>query len=96
MKIVFSKLAKLELDDAIRFYEMEFDGLGRRFRDEVKKAVVRISEYPTAWSIEKGEVRKWLHKFPCKVLYSNENDHIFIIAIAHQHRRPDYWTDRQT
>jgi hypothetical protein len=25
---------------------------------------------------------------------SIEKDHIFIIAVAHCHRRPDYWVDR--
>ena len=38
MKVVFSSLAKRELSDATDFYEMEFTGLGKRFREEVKKA----------------------------------------------------------
>ncbi len=28
MRVVFSDLAKRELDDATNFYEMEFEGLG--------------------------------------------------------------------
>ena len=95
MKIIFSKIAKQELDDAMRFYEMEFEGLGKSFRAEIKKAALRISEYPNAWSLEKGDIRKCLlHKFPYKLLYSIESDHIFIIAVVHQHRKPDYWVDR--
>ena len=57
MKVVFSKYAKLELEDATHFYELEFGGLGRRFKEEVKKAAIRISEYPKAWSAERGDVR---------------------------------------
>ena len=73
MKVVFSKLAQQEFDDAFQFYEIEFEGLGERFRDEVKKAATRILEYPQAWSIEKGDIRKYiLHKFPYKLLYSIE------------------------
>lgn len=95
MRIVFTKLARQELVDAVQFYEIEFDGLGKRFHHEVKKAVQRISQYPTAWSVESGEIRKCLlHKFPFKLLYSIENDCILIIAVAHQHRKPDYWIDR--
>jgi hypothetical protein len=94
MKVIFSKYAKFELDDAVCFYELEFAGLGQRFSEEVKKAAIRISDYPEAWSIERGEIRKCLlHKFPYKLLYSIESDHIFIIAVAHQHRKPDYWVD---
>ena len=95
MKIIFSKYAKLELEDATHFYELKYEMLGQRFKEEVRQAVIRISQYPKAWTIERGEIRKCLlHKFPYKLLYSVENDHIFIIAVAHQHRKPSYWIDR--
>jgi len=42
MKVIFLKYARQELDDATQFYEMEFSGLGRRFREEVKN--VRYQE----------------------------------------------------
>ncbi len=94
MRVVFSKFAQLELEDATLFYELEFTGLGKRFRQEVRQAAKRISDYPNAWSIERGEIRRCLlHRFPYKLLYSVETDHIFIVAIAHQHRKPDYWID---
>ncbi|MFT5114733.1 MAG: hypothetical protein ACI8P9_004073 [Parasphingorhabdus sp.] len=81
MRIVFAKLAKHELDDAADFYETEFDGLGKRFMFEVKAAVLRIRKC-------------LLHKFPYKLLYSIELDHILILAVAHQHRKPGYWANR--
>ena len=74
---------------------LQMSGLGLKFKEEVGKAVRRIAEFPTAWSIECGEIRKGLlHMFPYKLLYSIEKDHIFIIAVAHQHRRPTYWQGR--
>ncbi len=95
MIIVFSKISKQELDDAINFYELEQSGLGHSFKIEVKKAALLIAEYPKAWSVERGEIRKCLlHKFPYKLLYSIEKDHILIIAVAHQHRKPFYWIDK--
>lgn len=95
MNVIFSEFAKLELEDATIFYEMEYDGLGLRFREEIWKAIKRISDYPMAWSVDTGEIRKYvLHKFPYKILYSIETDHILIIAVAHQHREPDYWIGR--
>ncbi|MBW7898248.1 Plasmid stabilization system protein [Candidatus Brocadiaceae bacterium B188] len=96
MKVIFTNLAKLELEDATAFYELEYLGLGKRFKQEVKKSIKRIIEYPKACSIERGDVRKCLlHKFPYKILYSIEDDHILIIAIAHLHRKPDYWIERE-
>lgn len=92
MRVIFSKYAKHEMEDAIHYYELEYSGLGKRFKEEVRRAALRIAEYPEAWSIEHGGVRKYLlHKFPYKLLYSIEEDHIFVIAVAHQHRKPDYW-----
>ena len=49
MKVIFSTYAKLELEDATHFYELEFEGLGWRFKEEVKKAAIRVSEYSEAW-----------------------------------------------
>jgi len=96
MRVLFSALAKQELDEAADYLEREFDGLGSSFRIEVKLAAERISRHPRAWSIELGEVRKCLlHRFPYKLLYSIESDRILILAVAHQHREPDYWIDRQ-
>jgi plasmid stabilization system protein ParE len=95
MRVIFTRIATQELEDAVRFYDFESAGLGQRFKEEVRKAAVRIAEYPQAWSIERGEVRKCLlHTFPYKLLYSVEEDHILVIAVAHQHRKPDYWVDR--
>lgn len=95
MKVIFSSYARDELEDAFNYLELEFEGLGRRFKSEVRSAAKLIARHPPAWSVERGEVRKCLlHKFPYKLLYSIETDHIFIIAIAHQHRKPDYWIDR--
>ena len=95
MRVIFTKLASQELEDAVRYYELEYSGLGRRFKEEVRKAALRIAAYPQAWSIECGEVRKCLlHKFPYKLMYSVEGNHILVIAVAHQHRNPDYWVDR--
>lgn len=95
MRVIFTRIARQELEGAVRFYELEYSGLGRRFKEEVKKATLRIAEYPQAWSIEWGDVRKCLlHKFPYKLMYSVEEDHILVIAVAHQHRKPDYWVGR--
>jgi hypothetical protein len=95
MNVLFDRLAKLELDDASEYYELEVPGLGIKLKEEVKRGIHRILQYPDAWPIEKGDVRRYLlHHFPYKILYAVEENYIYIIAIAHCHRRPDYWIDR--
>ncbi len=94
-EVIFDRLAKLELDDSTEFYDNQVSGLGKRFRIEVKSGIRRIRENPETWPREKGEIKRYLlHKFPYKILYSIEKDYLYIIAIAHCHRRPDYWIDR--
>ncbi len=96
MPVIFTSLARQELEDAVCYYELEYSGLGRRFGEAVRKAAIMIAEYPEAWSVERGDVRKCLlHKFPYKLMYSVEGNHILIIAVAHQHRKPDYWIGRK-
>ncbi len=95
MKVIFTELAHAELLDACDFYELEFSGLGTRFKQEIRQAIKRIIQFPLAWPTENNDIRKYLlHKFPYKIIYSVEIDHLLIIAIAHQHRKPEYWVDR--
>ena len=95
MKILFDELASLEYQDAIEFYELEVQGLGLRFKEEVKRALRNLIKFPDMGSIEKADIRRCiLHKFPYKILYSNEGELLYIITIAHMHREPNYWINR--
>jgi plasmid stabilization system protein ParE len=94
MKVIFTDFAKFELSETIAFYELEYSGLGKRFKKEVHKSLLRIQQFPLAWPVERNEVRKYImHRFPYKILYSIEKDCILILAVAHQHRKPDYRID---
>lgn len=95
MNIELTAIARQELDDAVSWYEHELPELGQRFFSEVKQALVRISSYPEAFTVERNDIRKCLlHTFPYKILYSIEDNTILVITIAHTHRRPEYWIDR--
>ena len=95
MKIVIAKIAQQEFNEAKEFYEIEQAGLGARFEKEIKKSILRIKQFPSAWPVERGEIRRYfVHKFSYKILYSVQKDKMIIPAFAHQHRKPDYWIDR--
>ena len=95
MVIILNEFAAEELKDAIDFYEIQVKGLGKRFKDEIKFALRAIKKNPDTWPTESDDIKKYiLHKFPYKILYSIENNYIYIIAIAHMHRRPQYWIKR--
>lgn len=96
MRIIFSPQARDEFVDAHRYYERQVTGLGARFRDEVRSTLNRLQTWPLAAPVERGDVRRMvLTRFPYKLLYSVEAGSIYVIAVAHQHRMPDYWTERE-
>ena len=95
MRFKILEQAELELDDAYDYYEYELEGLGRKFLEEFRGGIKRILNHPRAWSPIRDDVRKCvLKKFPYNIIYAIEEDLIIILAVAHQHRRPDYWIDR--
>ena len=60
------------------------------------KTIQRSFSFPKAWSVIEGDIRRSLVKrFPYGVLYSEENDEIYIIAVMHLHRFPGYWKHRK-
>lgn len=98
MKVIFLKVAESELDDAIEYYESEQSGLGTRFRKEVLLSLGRIVEYPSAYQPLSSRVRRCLvAKFPFGIIYQIKQDtnEVLIVAVAHLHRRPDYWLSRR-
>jgi hypothetical protein len=93
MRLEFSPGA--EFSDGESYYERQVPGLGARFRADVRDALKRLSHWPLAAPVERGQIRRMiLSRFPYKLLYSVETDCIYIIAVAHLHRAPDYWVER--
>lgn len=96
MKVRLLAPAQRELVDAIRYYEKERVGLGNEFRQEAWLAVERIRGLPHGWSPLGGNIRRCqLRRFPYGVIYEPLESEIVIIAVAHLHRRPDYWRTRR-
>ncbi len=95
MRIRFLEIAAIELDEAIRYYNCEAPGLGDDFLTEVLKSLDLIARFPKSWHpCSKRTRRCQTRRFPYGVIYQIRAAEILIIAIAHLHRRPDYWRDR--
>ena len=93
----FDPEARTEFLEAIQYYEECQEGLGRRFHLAIESAVQHISEAPFLYRMLKAPFRRYLlPKFPYSIIYSIEPDHIHIIAVAHNKRKPGYWTNRIT
>ena len=96
MRFEFHPEAEADFLEAIGYYEDCEVGLGEDFSLEIHLAVQNILSYPTTWPILEDDVRRYLtNRFPYAVLYSVEPDRIYILAIMHLHRHPDYWKHRR-
>ena len=89
--------ASAELTDAIRWYEQQSAGLGGELFDAITEAIDLIRTHP-----EIGVPRRTrrptrqllVNRFPYNVVYRIRDDDIYVVAVAHTSRRPDYWKHR--
>jgi len=95
MNVLFHPDAELEFNEAIDYYEAIENGLGYDFSLEIVSAIGRVIDFPKAWLVIEGEIRRALVKrFPYGILYAEDQGLIYIIAVMHLHRDPEYWKHR--
>ena len=96
MSFSFHPEAEEEFNKAIEYYENIELGLGYDFAIEVFSTIQRSVEFPKAWAVLEGDVRRSLvSRFPYGILYSKEMEEIFVVAVMNLHRNPDYWKHRK-
>ncbi|MBV9743866.1 MAG: type II toxin-antitoxin system RelE/ParE family toxin [Acidobacteriia bacterium] len=91
----YHEAAEQELLSEIGYLENCAEDLGRRFLTEILKAEDFLVEFPEAAEELLPGIRKYsLRKFRYSLIYVVEQDAIYVLAIAHQSRRPGYWITR--
>ena len=95
MKSAMHPGAREEFLAAIDYYNDAEHGLGMAFYTEVESAIALIESYPDLWTEIGGGIRRCLvRRFPFAILYSREAGHVFVYAIMHTKREPNYWRNR--
>jgi toxin ParE1/3/4 len=96
MKLEILEEAENELNEAVAYYQEIESGLGIRLKEEVRGAIQWIGHNPELPRLRpKGYRRVNLKVFAYYVAYDIWADTIWILAIAHARRRPDYWIERR-
>jgi toxin ParE1/3/4 len=95
--------AAAEVDAAAAWYNDQRDGLGLQFLAAVDGAIEHARAWPQSGTPVEDlpadlVVRRLpVLRFPYHLAYLVvSNDRIHILAVAHDHRRPGYWTSRTT
>ena len=97
VRINYARGVRKEVDDAIDFYDRSRKGLGFQFLTEVESAVESLAVQPLRYACVRGPFRRCLvNRFPYAVIFSYEQsaDQIYILAVMHTSRKPDYWFPR--
>lgn len=95
IELRFHPGAAQELREAARYYERQVGGLGAAFITEIERTTAMILENPGLGAAV------WLHyrrvvvgRLPFTVVYRVRDDVRHVLAVAHHHRRPNYWRTR--
>jgi plasmid stabilization system protein ParE len=95
MTLITLEEAEQDLVESVAYYEAKQSGLGGRLRDEVAATVEWIVRHPELPRLRGKSFRRVnLRRFPHYVAYVIRGDTIWVVAIAHGHRRPEFWTGR--
>jgi hypothetical protein len=96
MRVIRHPEVPQELEAAALWYEERQPGLGGDFLEEYQATLRLILNEPERWHKIRGDNRKLnFHRFPSAIIYSIENDGLYIKAVMDLRRRPFYWKNRQ-
>jgi hypothetical protein len=94
---VFHPEAAAEYEAAGVYYAAIRPALGMQFFEEIEGILLDVRSDPARIPSFQGAVRRhFSNVFPFAVLYFEEADHIWIVAVMHMRREPGYWKKRLT
>ena len=85
--LVFRRIAELEFDEAVGWYEGEREGLGQEFRAAIEEHLQRIADNPEMFPEVRREVRRVVvRRFPFVIHFRIEQKRIVILSVFHTSR----------
>ncbi len=88
--------AEAEYTEAQAWYQARSTRAAAGFEAEIASALERIGESPEQFPVcdEEGYRFALLSRYPYCLIYRVVNDVVQVVAFAHTHRRPGYWSER--
>jgi plasmid stabilization system protein ParE len=94
-EIVFRRVARLEFDEAVTWYEVKRAGLGLEFKAAVDHTLTVASQQPELFRKVYGPVRRAvLRRFPYTLHFIEEPSRLVMLAVFHGSRDPDHLRER--
>jgi plasmid stabilization system protein ParE len=93
--LIYHPGVRREVKEAAAYYRSQQPGLERRFIEQLDRAYKKIRHNPWTGFSSAQETRTLsLRYFRHGVVFKEYVDHIFIFAVCHYSREPDYWLER--
>jgi plasmid stabilization system protein ParE len=97
MRVKLHPHARAELRAARKWYYERSPLSAFAFVQTVAIAISRIREASNTFPLADHGTRKFvLQRFPFNIFYLSRETEIVVVAVAHQKRRPGYWSSRAT
>ncbi len=91
----FHPEAGREYTQAVEHYAAISLELGHRFNDEIERLIAAVCADPQRFHPIRPQVRRALSReFPYSVVYIDQPERVWIVAVMHGKRRPSYWISR--
>ena len=95
VELLVRPTAEADVREAAFWYEGKRGGLGAEFTLELDALYERILQNPRQFpEIGDGVRRALLRRFPYSIYFIAGDQAMVIIAVLHQHRRPETWRAR--
>jgi len=92
---IFHPDADEEYVHAVQYYADISLELGSRFHDEIEWLIGEVCADPERFrKFDPPARRHFSGDFPYAVIFLDKPENIWIVAVMHMKRRPDYWRER--
>ena len=87
--------ADAEFAEAVRYYAEVDPQVGIRFYREIERLIHTVCDQPSRFLRFSPPARRALSReFPYSVVYLEQPDRVWIVAVMHAKRKPGYWRER--
>jgi toxin ParE1/3/4 len=94
---IFHPGATEEYISAVQYYADISPKLGHRFHLELERVIYEVCRIPERFfRFSPPAQRALARKFPYSLVYLNQPDRVWIVAVMHAKRRPGYWRERMS
>lgn len=88
--------AEQDLAEAAAFLDRRVTNLGEQLTAEVSHSLQRLATNPNVGPLIASDIRRLgVRRFPYDLIYRVHADAVIVLAVAHQRRKPGWWTKRR-